>query len=219
MRIRLLTLLAPVVLTAGCANSIPFGPTASARVTTSASPWTIYQGSPSPSDGLPSLTPDTVAAGTFLPYRPGAKAIIYDPAVVPPGATAALAITRIGYGVTVRLTVGGLVPRRAYGAHLHTAPCTGVPDAAGPHYQHMHDPKAGSSPPPPPDPAYANPRNEVWLDFTADAAGAARAVSEQRWAFDPGLRPRSLVLHAGPTRTGAGVAGTAGARVACLTLP
>jgi Cu-Zn family superoxide dismutase len=219
MLTRLLACAAPLVLSAGCANSIQFGPTDPAGVTASASSWTIYQGSPSPSDGPVSLPPDTVASGTFLPYRPGAMAITYAPAVVPPGATAALAITRTPYGMTVRLTAGGLVPRRAYGAHLHTEPCTGVPDAAGPHYQHMHDPKAGSSPPPPPDPAYANPRNEVWLDFTADATGVAGAVSEQRWAFDPGQRPRSLVLHADPTRTAVGVAGTAGARVACLTLP
>ena len=216
MRARLLALAAPLVLTAGCANSIQFVPTGPGRITTSASSWTIYQGASSPpAHRPPSLAPDTVAAGTFLPYRPGSAAITYDPAVVPPGSTAALSITKIPYGVTVRLTVGGLVPRRAYGAHLHTAPCAAAPDAAGPHYQHMHDPKAAPSP----DPMYANPRNEVWLDFTADATGAATAESRQQWVFDPTQPPRSLVLHAGPTRTGAGVAGTAGARVACLSLP
>jgi Cu-Zn family superoxide dismutase len=216
MKIRLLAVVAPLVLTAGCANSIQFAPAEPARVTTSASSWTIYQGSPSPSDDRPpSLAPDTVAAGTFLPYRPGSTAITYDPAVVPPGATAAVSITKIPYGVRVRLTAGGLVPRRAYGAHLHTAPCTAVPDAAGPHYQHMHNPAASA----PPDPMYANPRNEVWLDFTTDATGAATSASEQQWVFDPSQRPRSLILHADPTRTGAGVAGTAGARVACLSLP
>lgn len=216
MTIRLLTLVAPLVLTAGCANSIQFAPTSPARVTTSASSWTIYQASPSPSDDRPpSLAPDTVASGTFLPYRPGSMAITYDPLVVPPGGTAAVAITKVPYGVTVRLTVGGLVPRRAYGAHLHTAPCTAVPDAAGPHYEHQHPPVASSSP----DPMYANPANEVWLDFTTDATGAATSASRQRWNFDPARRPRSLVLHADPTRTGAGVAGTAGARVACLSLP
>jgi superoxide dismutase, Cu-Zn family len=216
MKTRLLALVAPLALTAGCANSIQFAPADPARVTTSASSWTIYRGSPSPSEvPPPSLAPDTVAAGTFLPYRPGSTAITYDPAVVPPGATAALSITKIPYGVKVRLTTGGLVPNRAYGAHLHTAPCTGVPDAAGPHYQHLHPPTPGASP----DPMYANPRNEVWLDFTTDATGAATSASEEQWTFDPALRPRSLVLHAGSTRTGAGVAGTAGARVACLSLP
>ena len=214
MRVRLLALVAPLALTAGCANSIQYTPAAPGRITTSASSWTIYQGSPSPSgDRPPSLAPDTVAAGTFLPFRPGSAAITYDPAVVPPGATAAVSITKIPYGVTVRLTVGGLVPRRVYGAHLHTAPCTGVPDAAGPHYQHQ------PAPSPAPDPMYANPRNEVWLDLTTDATGAATSASRQQWVFTPAQRPRSLVLHADPTRTGAGVAGTAGARVACLSLP
>ena len=214
MKIRLLALVAPLALTAGCANSIQFAPTGPARVTTSASSWTLYQGSPSPSDDRPpSLAPDTVASGTFLPYRPGAMAITYDPLLVPPGATAAVAITRVPYGMTVRLTVGGLVPHRAYGAHLHIAPCTGVPDAAGPHYQHQ------PAPSPAPDPMYANPRNEVWLDLTTDVTGAATSASRQQWVFTPAQRPRSLVLHAEETRTGAGVAGTAGARVACLSLP
>jgi Cu-Zn family superoxide dismutase len=115
MLTRLLALVPPLVLVAGCANSIDFGPAAPARITTSASAWTIYQGGPSPSDDLGTLPPDTVASGTFLPYRPGATAITYDPAVVPPGAAAAVSITRSPYGVTVRLTTRGLVPRRAYG--------------------------------------------------------------------------------------------------------
>jgi Cu-Zn family superoxide dismutase len=212
---RLLPLVAPVVLTAACANSIAFDPVTPPSATTSAPAWTIYQGSPSPSpdtlepgDAGP---PGTVASGTFLPYRPGSPAITYDPAVVPPGATAKVTITRTPYGTVVRLAAAGLVPRRAYGAHLHTQPCTGVPDAAGPHYQH----RPGASA----DPSFANPRNEVWLDFTADSAGSAAAVSDQSWVFDPNRRPRSLVLHTATTRTAAGVAGTAGARVACLTLP
>jgi Cu-Zn family superoxide dismutase len=69
------------------------------------------------------------------------------------------------------------------------------------------------------DPMYANPHNEVWLDFTTDPAGAGIAVSRQQWSFDTVQRPRSLVVHAGSTRTDAPGAGTAGARVACLSLP
>jgi Cu-Zn family superoxide dismutase len=68
------------------------------------------------------------------------------------------------------------------------------------------------------DPAYANPRNEVWLDLTADAAGAAAVTTRLTWTFDEVEPPRSLVLHAEHTRTAAGTAGMAGARVACLTL-
>jgi Cu-Zn family superoxide dismutase len=109
------------------------------------------------------------------------------------------------------------VPRRAYGAHLHTRPCTATPADAGPHYQHSPDPKAAASPPSV-DPAYANPRNEIWLDFTADAAGAATVTARQDWTFDEVEPPRSMIVHAERTRTAAGQAGMAGPRVACLTL-
>ena len=68
------------------------------------------------------------------------------------------------------------------------------------------------------DPAYANPRNEVWLDFTADATGTARVVTRQDWTFDEVEPPRSVIVHAEHTRTAVGEAGMAGPRVACLTL-
>jgi Cu-Zn family superoxide dismutase len=206
MRTHLLVLLSPVLLLTGCGNhdtpssdalQLPAAPSASAAPPTSAA---------EPAAG--------VAMGTFLPYQPGATAITYDPAVVPAGATAQVE-TAAGPGtVRVRLKVTGLIPRRAYGAHLHTMACTALPDAAGPHYQHSADPSKPSV-----DPAYANPANEVWLDFTADAAGTADASAVQPWTFDASRPPRSLILHAQVTRTEPGVAGTAGPRVACLTLP
>jgi superoxide dismutase, Cu-Zn family len=214
MFLRALALAVPASMIAACTNAIEVTPAPPAGVTPSASAWTIYQGSPSPSPAG-SFPPDTVAAGTFLPFRPGSTAITYDSAVVPPGATAQVAITTTPAIMTVRLSAARLIPRRAYGAHLHTQPCTAVPAEAGPHYQHEHDPDAAASP----DPAFANPRNEVWLDFTADAAGAATVASEVRWSFPPGDAARSLVIHAQRTATAAGVAGTAGPRVACLTLP
>jgi hypothetical protein len=113
-------------------------------------------------------------------------------------------------------TPDGRRPDRAAGVRRASAhrPCTEAPASAGPHYQHSADPATPSV-----DPAYANPRNEVWLDFTTDEAGAAAVASEVRWSFPPGAAARSLIIHAEQTRTGAGVAGTAGPRVACLTLP
>jgi Cu-Zn family superoxide dismutase len=222
MRSRVIALVAPIVLISSCANGVSKVPAAGPEPSMSASTWLFYENSPSagrsaePDQLAPGETdpPSLVASGTFLPFRPGATAITYDPAVVPPGARARVAITEIPYGTVVRLTAAGLIPRRAYGAHLHTMPCTAVPDEAGPHYQHRHDPSSPSV-----DPSYANPQNEVWLDFTADAAGAGTAVSQQNWAFGPTTRPRSLVVHAEPTSTAAGTAGKAGPRVACLTLP
>jgi Cu-Zn family superoxide dismutase len=196
MRAVLLPLFLPAALLTACADPLATPPAAG----------------PSPSVAVPA--PGTVPDGsTFLPYTPGATAVTYDPAVVPPGATARVAIIPTAPGVTVRLVAAGLVPRRAYGAHLHVRPCAAAPDAAGPHYQHRADPTTPSV-----DPAFANPRNEVWLDFTADAAGGATVTAEHP-AFGPATPPRSLVLHASLTRTAAGEAGTAGPRVACLTLP
>jgi superoxide dismutase, Cu-Zn family len=226
MLIRLLALVVPATLLTACVNGMPAQPPgAQPGGTATATAWTVYQGSPSAAPaGSTSLAPgevgapSTLATGTFLPYRAGSTAITYDPKVVPPGATARVAITRMPYGMVVRLTLAGLIPRRAYGAHLHTQPCNSAPAAAGPHYQHHPDPVAAVSPPSV-NPSYANPLNEVWLDFTADATGAATAVSEQNWTFPAGRAARSLVLHAQPTRTAAGVAGMAGTRVACLTLP
>ncbi|MCO8276375.1 superoxide dismutase family protein [Actinoplanes sp. TRM 88003] len=213
MRKRALVLTLPLFMITGCTNSVQVGPTDRASMITSASSWTLHQGSASP-EPTRSWTPDTTASGTFLPHRPGSTAITYDPAVVPAGARATVGVAQKPRSTEVRLEVAGLIPRRTYGAHLHTEPCTAVPDQAGPHYQHQKDPKTPSV-----DPSYANPANEVWLDFTVDGYGTATAAATQPWTFPAGRSARSLILHAQATKTAAGVAGTAGPRVACLTLP
>jgi Cu-Zn family superoxide dismutase len=201
------TVLVPIVaaLLGGCAAEDPAGPAPSAPATGIVAEDEGQYQDPS--------APPGVVLGTFLPYRPGATAATYDPAVVPAGATAEVLAAPAAGGVVVELAVGGMVPHRAYGAHLHTQPCAAVPAAAGPHYQHRRDPRTPSV-----DPAYANPRNEVWLDFTTDATGSAEVSATQEWAFT-GTPPRSLVVHAQRTRTGPGEAGTAGDRAACMTLP
>jgi Cu-Zn family superoxide dismutase len=201
MRFRLLLLACPALLLTACGEHAV--PSSDAMELPSA-----------PATTATAALPAGTAKGTFLPWTPGASAITYDPAVVPPGATAEVVTTRSGQGVSVRLTVTGMIPRRAYGAHLHTMACADMPDAAGSHYQHLADPSKPSV-----DPSFANPGNEVWLDFTADTTGAATVTSAEAWTFDESRPPRSLVLHALVTRTQAGEAGTAGARVACLTLP
>jgi Cu-Zn family superoxide dismutase len=219
----LLPLLLTATLTTGCTG--PGGPATgpSGSPLAGSTPWMV-SGAPGPEQssagvaagpGAP-LAEGTVS-GTFLPFPQSARAITYDPKVVPPGATAQVSIARTASGTTVRLTAAGLVPRRAYGAHLHTRACTATPADAGPHYQHSPDPGAAASPPSV-DPAYANPRNEVWLDFTADGTGAAAVTTSQNWTFDEVEPPRSLIVHAEHTRTAAGTAGMAGPRVACLTL-
>jgi Cu-Zn family superoxide dismutase len=213
------------LLVAGCADTdattatTVYGSTATAVAPVPISTATGRSTATDPTDPAAVPTVRTAAGGeVFTRYRTGATAITYDPAVVPAGATAHLTVVRSGEGVRVSLTVTGMVPRRAYGAHLHTEPCAAKPDAAGPHYQHLPDPRAIASPPSV-DPKYANPRNEVWLDFTADAKGAATVRATQAWPFDDISPPRSLVVHAQKTKTAAGRAGIAGPRVACLTVP
>ena len=169
---------------------------------------------------VPTATVQAATGGgaVFRSFAPGATAITYDTSIVPSGATAKATVTKAGAGVKVRLVVTGLKPRRGYGAHVHTDPCAAKPAGAGPHYQHLPDPRAVASPPSV-DPKFANPRNEVWLDFTTDADGAATVTATQTWPFDDISPPRSVIVHAERTRTAAGQAGTAGARVACVTLP
>jgi Cu-Zn family superoxide dismutase len=222
------TVLAVGMLAAGCGGTDATGtaagtarsaPTSAPDASTGSMP-----GSAGPDATAAALPPTaTVAAAepgaeTFLPYKPGAKAVTYDPAVVPAGATAKVTVTKAGAGVKVRLSVTGMIPRRAYGAHLHTDPCDGTPAHAGPHYQNLPDPKAVASPPSV-DPKFANRRNEVWLDFTADAQGTATVTATQTWPFDEINPPRSLIVHAERTSTVKGKAGTAGPRAACVTVP
>ena len=205
MRAHLLLLTAPLALgacTAAIANpaSSSTAPTAVSAVPSTA----------------PALIPGPVSSGTFRPWTEGSTAVTYDTSAVPDGASAEVTVTSTVTGVRVHVTGTGLVPGRVYGAHLHANPCTANPSEAGPHYQHVIDPKADATHPSV-DPAYANPENEVWLDFTADAKGAGHATAEQKWAFPENRPPWSLVLHAQHTHTDEGEAGTAGARLACLT--
>ncbi|WP_243085910.1 superoxide dismutase family protein [Streptomyces sp. 891-h] len=140
-------------------------------------------------------------------------AVTYDRSKVPAGAGIMVARTATDHSTSVRLQVRGLVPDRTYGAHVHTHPCGAKPDDSGPHYQHRKDPKQPST-----DPRYANPDNEVWLDFTTDSRGRGDAVSRHHWTFREG-EARSVVLHEKGTSSEAGHAGQAGARVACFSVP
>ncbi|NHC15572.1 superoxide dismutase [Motilibacter sp. E257] len=139
----------------------------------------------------------------------------YDTALVPADARARVtAVYDRRGGTEVTLRVRGLLPNRAYGAHVHSNACGATGAAAGPHYQYVVDPVQPSV-----DPAYANPENEVWLDFTTDARGNAVGRAEVDWQFPANRRANSVVIHSELTQTGPGVAGMAGARVACITVP
>ncbi|WP_433508036.1 superoxide dismutase family protein [Pseudonocardia halophobica] len=141
-------------------------------------------------------------------------AITYNPQLVPAGATAKVTSSTEGTSSTVTLAVTGLVPNRTYGSHAHQKPCGPAAADSGPHFQHVADPVSPSV-----DPAYANPQNEVWLDFTTDAQGAASVTATQaQWAFTDQAAPQSVVIHAMKTATEPGKAGTAGDRVGCVTV-
>ncbi|WP_028922039.1 superoxide dismutase family protein [Pseudonocardia acaciae] len=154
----------------------------------------------------------TVVSATFGQAGQGAQVISYDRGLAPDGARAKVVESVRESSTTVTLKVHGLVPNRAYGAHAHALPCGPTGDAAGPHFQHASDPVKPSV-----DPAYANPLNEIWLDFTTNAQGDAKVTSTVPWVYQ-NTRAFSVIIHAEPTQTGPGKAGTAGARVACLGL-
>ncbi|AZM44485.1 superoxide dismutase [Streptomyces sp. WAC 06738] len=171
---------------------------------------------PAPASAAQGEDPDVVAREAyFLPPENAEPydGLTYDPALVPAGA--GIGVVEVGrHGTThLRLTLTGLIPDRTYGAHVHTQPCGSTPDEAGPHYQNEPDPVQPSV-----DPAYANPDNEVWLDFTTDLRGNAEATARQDWRFRPG-EARSVVIHEHATTTHPGEAGMAGARLACLSVP
>ncbi|GGX72132.1 superoxide dismutase family protein [Streptomyces hiroshimensis] len=141
------------------------------------------------------------------------RAVTFDQAAVPPGAHVSV-VERTGrHGTHIRLSLHGLQPGRTFGAHVHTNPCGTRPENSGAHYQQVKDPKQPST-----DPAYANPRNEVWLDFTTDRRGDGASSSTVAWRFRPG-EARSVVIHEHATETAKGRAGMAGARLACVNVP
>ncbi len=155
-----------------------------------------------------------VASGAFAPPAEAVNAYAYDTSLIPEGATVRLRAVYTASGSTVvTLHVKGLVPNREYGAHAHVNECGPTGAAAGAHFQHVVDPVTPST-----NPAYANPDNEIWLDFTTDDEGSAAAQTVVRWQFDE-RRAHSVVIHYEHTRTGPTDSGVAGPRLGCLTVP
>lgn len=142
----------------------------------------------------------------------GNEAVTYDPTAAPPGARLSVLAVETGDRTTVLLVASGLNPNRTYGSHAHVNACGVTGEAAGSHFQHEVDPVQPSV-----DPAFANPDNEIWLDFTTDATGAGSASTTVPFGFDD-RAPASVVLHEKGTATGEGEAGKAGSRLACLTV-
>lgn len=172
------------------------------------------------------LSAAAVAAGLALfaasPAVAGADRVRVEGALypyssaVPAGATARVQTVANAAGDTiVTLHVRGLKPDTEYGAHAHQNPCGLEAADAGGHFQLQVDPRQPST-----DPAYANSENEIWLDFETDGAGNGVAQTKVAWQFPPDRRARSVIIHQERTQTGyyGGTAGSAGPRLACLTV-
>ncbi|MER5262186.1 superoxide dismutase [Actinosynnema sp. NPDC002837] len=153
-----------------------------------------------------------VTVARFATPDTATKAYTYDPALIAPGAAVMVVATPLRRSTKTLLSVYGLVPNRTYGAHAHQRPCGAAPTDAGAHHQHVVDPNQPSV-----DPAYANPENEIWLDFTTDDRGRAVVGAVVPWQFAD-RRAGSVVIHAQRTATEPGKAGTAGARLGCATV-
>ena len=158
------------------------------------------------------------AEGVLAPPERATTAFTYNPALAPEGATIEVDVTPGGASTEVLLDVGGLLPNRGYAAHAHVNACGPTGDAAGPHFQNRVDPAAAPGKPST-DPAYANPQNEIWLDLRTDGDGDGESRVEVPFTFTD-RAPASVVIHeAETTGTAPGQAGSAGARLACITVP
>ncbi|GAA0596294.1 superoxide dismutase family protein [Streptomyces crystallinus] len=166
----------------------------------------------------PAAAADSLEAGVITGFDaatgPGLpRAVTYDQAKMPLGAKVTFKERSANAGASqFELSLEGALPGHTYGVHAHRLPCGANPDDSGAHYQNVPDPRQPST-----DPVYANPANEVWLDLTTDATGAGKSATQVAWQIRPD-EARSLVFHEQATATDAGRAGTAGARVACVSV-
>ncbi len=109
-----------------------------------------------------------------------------------------------GAGIEVTLMVSGLPNNREFGSHLHKAECE--MGMAGGHYQHVPAPDGGAT-----NPMFANPDNEVWLDFTTSGTGTATSKASVDFV-PPAGSAKAIIVH--DRKTGDG--GVAGPKLACL---
>jgi Cu-Zn family superoxide dismutase len=155
--------------------------------------------------------------GTLAAPANANGAFTYNPSA-PAGAQLTVNITSGDASTTVELIAKDLAPNRGYAVHAHTKPCGPTGNDAGPHYQNTIDP-AATPEKPSTDPAYANPQNEIWLDIRVDATGSGTSKTTVPFTFTD-RAPASVVVHEKETTaTHHGEAGTAGGRLACITVP
>lgn len=126
------------------------------------------------------------------PYGNGAANPVQD------GSARVHSVTTPNGKSIVTLHVSGLTPNRSYGAHVHVAACES--GQAGGHYRNV-----------PAGPATA--ANEVWLDFTTNAAGQGRAKAVVNFGFRLD-GANAVVVHDHATDG----AGAAGPKLGCINV-
>jgi superoxide dismutase, Cu-Zn family len=211
---RLTVLVAAAVLTAGCGSG---GQAPATPAGTAAAP-AASAAAPSGVDADTDQAGPDAAEGTLAAPDKATNAFTYNPALAPEGADLSVDVETAAGTTEVALDVEGLLPNRGYAAHAHVNPCGATGDAAGPHFQNRVDPAAAPGKPST-DPAYANPENEIWLDLRTDGEGSGEATATVPFLFTD-RAPASIVIHeAETTATAPGQAGSAGARLACITVP
>jgi Cu-Zn family superoxide dismutase len=146
------------------------------------------------------------STGAWVVFPDPLGAGVANPAMNIMGSADAFEIS--GTKTLVVLKVTGMPASTTFGSHLHKLGC--ADSMAGGHYQHNPPADGGSAN----DPTVANAMNEVWLDFTTDASGAATVMAMVDWKPRPG-EAKAIVVHA--MKTGDG--GLAGAKLACLNMP
>src|SRR5699024_2144072 len=161
---------AALVLT-GCSSDSDDGQEAAAG--TSATTGAQSSDAQSAETGGPTRT-----MGVFADPAEATNAFTYDTDDVPVGSKAWVTVDEHDSKTSVTLKVAGLLPDHDYGAHAHQKACGMAPSDSGPHYQNVPDPQATSDDPSS-DPQYANPDNEVWMDFTPDIDGEAQVSTTQ----------------------------------------
>ena len=160
-----------------------------------------------------------VPSSANMPSTAEGALVSYNLTEVPVGAWARVRAIETGSGKTVvTLHVRGLAVNATYGAHAHYKPCGSTGPAAGAHYQNVEQ-RPGDEVTASTDPAYANPDNEVWLDFTTDSEGNGSAQTVVDWQFRSASLGRSVVIHANHTsHGGTPPAGNAGPRLGCISV-
>lgn len=142
------------------------------------------------SAGALTLYADPYGNGTANPIEPGATARVH-------------AVEDANGSTIVTVQFSGLPANREFGSHVHVLGC--AVNKAGGHYQNV----AGTGA------AFANPANEVWLDFETNEAGNATAKATVDWTFRPD-GANAVIVHDHHTAHVDPGAGTAGSKLACL---